>query len=72
MRCVACNKRLNDTELTLKSPETGQHADLCSDCYRVSFIDYDNYDDDPQTDDGYVHDMLAQQGAFTFSGWDYE
>jgi hypothetical protein len=33
MRCIACNKNLNDFESTRKS-ESGEFVDLCNHCYR--------------------------------------
>lgn len=33
MRCVTCNKLLNDYESTRKVANTGQYLDMCQDCY---------------------------------------
>lgn len=33
MRCKACNKVLNNFELTRKSKETDEFVDLCNECY---------------------------------------
>ena len=33
MRCVACNKNLNDFESTRKSAVTGEYLDLCNTCF---------------------------------------
>jgi hypothetical protein len=33
MRCVACNKNLNDFESTRKSAITGEYLDLCNTCF---------------------------------------
>jgi hypothetical protein len=33
MRCIACNKNLNDFESTRKSVVTGDYLDLCNACY---------------------------------------
>ena len=33
MRCIACNKNLNDFESTRKSVVTGEYIDLCNTCY---------------------------------------
>ena len=33
MRCIACNKSLNDFESTRKSATTGDYLDLCNTCY---------------------------------------
>lgn len=32
MRCVCCNKALNDYESTLKHAETGAYLDICVKC----------------------------------------
>lgn len=32
MRCVCCDKRLNDYEATMKHPITGEYTDICSVC----------------------------------------
>lgn len=33
MRCKACNKVLNNFELTRKCRESDEFVDLCNDCY---------------------------------------
>ena len=33
MRCLACNKVLNDFESTSKSATTGEYVDLCNHCF---------------------------------------
>ena len=33
MRCLACNKALNDYEATRKSATTGEYVDLCNHCF---------------------------------------
>lgn len=33
MRCVTCNKLLNDYESTRKVANTGEYLDMCQDCY---------------------------------------
>jgi len=33
MRCIACNKNLNDFESTRKSTTTGEYVDLCNHCF---------------------------------------
>ncbi len=45
MRCKACNKLLEETELTRKDKLTGQFLDLCNTCYKVRnkyHIEYDS------------------------------
>ena len=34
MRCLACNKNLNDFESTRKNLVTGEYIDLCNTCFR--------------------------------------
>lgn len=38
MRCVCCNKNLNDFESTRKHAETGEYLDLCNRCYSFTGI----------------------------------
>jgi hypothetical protein len=33
MRCIACNKNLNDFESTRKSIVSGEYLDLCNTCF---------------------------------------
>ena len=39
MRCLACNKVLNDFEATRKSATTGEYVDLCNHCFHD--VEYD-------------------------------
>lgn len=39
MRCLACNKILNDFEATRKSATTGEYVDLCNHCFHD--VEYD-------------------------------
>jgi len=39
VRCLACNKALNDFEATRKSATTGQFVDLCNHCFHD--VEYD-------------------------------
>lgn len=32
MRCIACDTRLKDSELTAKNPVTGEFLDTCTKC----------------------------------------
>lgn len=34
MRCLSCNKQLNDSEATRKYATTGEFLDLCDGCFR--------------------------------------
>lgn len=42
MRCLSCNKNLNDFESTRKYPNTNTFIDLCNRCYSAAMED--NYD----------------------------
>ena len=39
MRCVCCNRNLNDWESTAKSALTGQYLDMCNKCIKETQID---------------------------------
>jgi hypothetical protein len=39
VRCLACNKVLNDFEATRKSATTGEYVDLCNHCFHD--VEYD-------------------------------
>lgn len=59
MRCLSCDKILNDYESTRKSAVTGEYIDLCNHCYstikdqvyskeRVDLLtESDSYETDP-------------------------
>jgi hypothetical protein len=62
MRCLACNKALNDFEATRKSSTTGEYVDLCNHCFhnveqdiesvvREDLRDEESYEDDNELDD---------------------
>lgn len=42
MRCLACNKVLNDFEATRKSATTGEYVDLCNHCFHNVEFDIDS------------------------------
>jgi hypothetical protein len=47
MRCVCCDKALNDFEATRKSITTGEYLDMCSKCYGTidkQVLTYERYD----------------------------
>lgn len=52
MRCICCDKMLNDFESTRKSVTTGDYFDMCNKCYSTIKDDvnaeerYDLYDGD--------------------------
>lgn len=64
MRCIACDKDLNDFESTRKSKETGEFLDLCNHCYssirgRFRVIEREDLradDIQPKVDDYYDYD----------------
>lgn len=49
-RCMACDKILSDSELRFRTPETGEFADLCTNCYRHAFDFIDDEIDSDYTD----------------------
>ena len=62
MRCLACNKALNDFEATRKSATSGEFVDLCNHCFhnveqdletvvREDLLDEESYDEDIELDD---------------------
>ena len=62
MRCLACNKALNDFEATRKSSTTGEYVDLCNHCFhnveqdiesvvREDLRDEESYEDNNELDD---------------------
>lgn len=62
MRCLACNKILNDFESTRKSATTGEYVDLCNHCFhnveqdiesvvREDLRDEDSFEEDVELDD---------------------
>lgn len=65
MRCLACNKRLNDKERTRKYASSGTFVDLCDRCFStvadeipdlegdIPFDDFDTGEVDQSEDLGY-------------------
>lgn len=56
MRCVACNKLLNNREATRKGVNTGEYLDLCDDCFSTvsdSFPYVDGHGSDDDYEDEY-------------------
>lgn len=62
MRCLACNKALNDFEATRKSATSGEFVDLCNHCFhnveqdletvvREDLRNEESYDEDIELDD---------------------
>jgi hypothetical protein len=67
MRCLACNKALNDFEATRKSATTGEYVDLCNHCFHDVEQDLetivredlrDECDDDVLELDDFENDIL--------------
>lgn len=58
MRCVCCDKALNDFESTRKSIRTGEYMDMCNKCYStidktvLTYERYDLQDTDDEQDSG--------------------
>lgn len=71
MRCLSCNKILNDYESTRKSTVTGDYIDLCNHCYstikdqiytkeRVDLLtESDSYETDSEFVDTFDKDSLT-------------
>jgi hypothetical protein len=62
VRCLACNKALNDFEATRKSATSGEFVDLCNHCFhnveqdletlvREDLRDEESYDEDLELND---------------------
>jgi len=56
MRCVACNKNLNDYESTRKHAETGEYIDMCNTCFYeiandVLVVERPDLESEPSPDD---------------------
>lgn len=71
MRCLSCDKILNDYESTRKSTVTGDYIDLCNHCYstikdqiytkeRVDLLtESDSYETDSEFVDDFDKDSLT-------------
>jgi len=63
MRCLACNKALNDFESTRKSATTGEYVDLCNHCFHnveqdiESIVREDLRDEESFEDDDELYDL---------------
>ena len=73
MRCLACNKALNDFEATRKSATSGEFVDLCNHCFhnveqdletvvREDLRDEESYDEDIELDnlEGDIFDGIKE------------
>jgi len=71
MRCLSCDKILNDYESTRKSNMTGEYIDLCNHCYstikdqiytkeRIDLLtESDSYETDSEFVDDFDKDSLT-------------
>lgn len=58
MRCLACNKRLNDKERTRKYASSGTFVDLCDRCFSTVADEIPDVEGDVPSDDGYDDDFF--------------
>jgi hypothetical protein len=71
MRCLACNKALNDFESTRKSATTGEYVDLCNHCFHNVEQDIESLEREDLRNEDNVEDTLEVndlQGDL-FDGW---
>jgi len=71
MRCLACNKRLNERESTRKSATTGSYLDLCNHCFSTVAEDIP----DIEEGDGYIDEFEEEEingRDGVVDEWDYQ
>jgi hypothetical protein len=71
MRCLACNKALNDFESTRKSATTGEYVDLCNSCFHNVEQDIESLEREDLRNEEDVEDTIELnniQGDL-FDGW---
>jgi hypothetical protein len=71
MRCLACNKALNDFESTRKSATTGEYVDLCNQCFHNVEQDIESLEREDLRNEEDVEDTIELndiQGDL-FDGW---
>jgi hypothetical protein len=71
MRCLACNKALNDFESTRKSATTGEYVDLCNQCFHNVEQDIESLEREDLRNEEDVEDAIELndiQGDL-FDGW---
>ncbi len=71
MRCLACNKALNDFESTRKSASTGEYVDLCNQCFHNVEQDIESLEREDLRNEEDVEDTIELndiQGDL-FDGW---
>jgi len=72
MRCLACNRMLNDRESVRKYASTGTFVDLCNRCFSFVAEDIPDVDDGVDTVEGpYIDVPEEDEGAdYQQFGWD--
>lgn len=68
MKCLACNKTLNDRESTRKYSSNGTFVDLCDRCYSYVSDDIAAIDGE-----GYIADFPTEEEEYTgesIDGWE--
>ena len=71
MRCLACNKALNDFESTRKSATTSEYVDLCNQCFHNVEQDIESLEREDLRNEENVEDTIELndiQGDL-FDGW---
>lgn len=61
MRCVCCNKNLNDYESTLRSAATGDFLDMCNGCLDGLDIDTVGREDLSPYDDAFDGEEVEEE-----------
>ena len=54
MRCLSCNKNLNDAESTRKYPDTNEYIDLCNRCFAAAMENNYDFQEETTTDEDEV------------------
>lgn len=71
MRCLACNKRLNDKERTRKYASSGTFVDLCDRCFSTVADEIPDVEGDVPSDDDYFEEDDTDNNQQGFSSDDY-
>ena len=77
MRCIACNKNLNDYESTRKHSETKEYIDMCNGCFYeiandVAVVERSDLDDEIIEADEWDEERLDIIGANGNEGLHYD
>lgn len=62
MRCVCCDRNLNDSESTARHPDTNEFLDTCNKCLKeigITPIIREEFQPGEQIEDEYLVDMFA-------------